>query len=130
MANVGDKVYIYTRHGYMPGEIVKITPSGLIDVKTTHGSQAVYRFNKNGKKLGDDYNAWSIDTMPFDARTAYIKKANALRDALHAIMAIKEARFDSWGFGGGIPEKQQIATELEKIEAQVQKARELLNKCE
>jgi hypothetical protein len=122
----GQKVYINARDHFYPGEVVKITPSGLVDVK--FGDSGLSRFKKDGRRQGDSYyHGWRLDTeMSFDDRSEWLKDVQARSAVTIAIKSIEYPRLETWG---RTPEKQEMAEALDKVQAQVDAARELLNKC-
>ena len=124
---VGQKVYMNDGHRrYVAGEVVKITPKGLIDVKWGHEGKVTSRFKADGKRQGDSYySAWTLDTeMPFDARTEYVQNEAVLEEAGKAFNGIKIETVSFWygrNFG-----KEDIAARLDALQEQINKVRQML----
>lgn len=55
---VGDIVIRHTRHSESLHKVVKVTPSGMIDIQISDGY--VERFNKDGSLRGNGANVWHL----------------------------------------------------------------------
>lgn len=127
---VGQKVYMNDGHRrYVVGEVVKITPKGLVDVKWGHEGKVTSRFSVAGKRQGDAYySAWALDTeMSFDARTEYIQNEAVLDEAAKAFNGIKIEAVSFWY--GRNSDKDDIAARLDALQAQINGVRALLEKA-
>lgn len=119
---VGDKVYI--RHmgswdaTYTPSTVTKVTPKGLVDVVVGADTKP-RRFLITGNEQGCSWKYMnSLDTLPFDERTALL--AQVERTKL-AAAAINEVRADvRYNYG-----KTSLLKYVEQLEQAVAKARAL-----
>jgi hypothetical protein len=127
---VGQKIYMNCGHRrYVAGEVVRVTPSGLTDVKWGTDGLVISRFRKDGKRQGDSvYSAWTLDTeMPFDARTEYIRNGDVLDEAGRAINNIKVETVSFW-YGRNF-EKSDLLARLDKLQGEIDGIRALLAKA-
>ncbi len=92
MHTVGQKVYVAysstwdTR--YTIGEVIKVTPSGMVDVMS-QGGGSTKRFNQQGSEYGVKFARTTLDTIPFDERTALIAQDQRAKFAAAAINAVR-----------------------------------------
>lgn len=122
---LGQKVYMNDgQRRYVAGEVVKITPKGLVDVKWGHEGKITSRFKADGKRQG---SAWTLDTeMPFDVRTEYVQNESLLEEAGTAFNNIRIETVSFWygrNFG-----KEDIVTRLDALQEQINGVRRLLEK--
>lgn len=60
---VNDSVYVHCEYsGYRKGTIVKITPSGLVDVQLEQYAHPLIRFKNGKERMGNKYNPYTLQT--------------------------------------------------------------------
>jgi len=123
---IGSKVYV-ARHSsgfsgaiyYNIGEVVKITPGGIVVVRL-NGSLSTVRF-KDSRGMGDDKNYY-LDTVTFDERTALIAQKDRVISAVGLINNIKVDGYvkAQWGKEGLAAEVARLQTLLDAAKAAVE----------
>lgn len=126
---IGQRVYMNTGREFVAGEVTRVTPAGLVDVKFGHDGAAVCRFNKDGKRRGDSrWSAWTLDEeMSFEARTEYIQNDAILAEAGRAINNIKVETVSFW-YGRNF-DKADLTARLDKLQGEIDNIRALLTKA-
>jgi hypothetical protein len=107
---------------YHQGKVVKITPSGQVDVQI---GECVRRYGANGKEIAKPgaYKTNNyLDTMPFDERKAIIEQEERTKIAsilVHAIQADRRITH-RWSKEGLLNEVIRLETELAQARAAVE----------
>lgn len=123
---VGDRVYIKKYRWahemqYLKGEITKITPSGLTDVKT---GTVTRRFSSAGREQSaGSGRAWRIDDMPFEERRAELRKRGQIESVVVAINYITPLDVKpEWGL-------EKLDKEIERLQGLLDEAKALSAKA-
>lgn len=103
---IGKRVYVKTRYTVIAGEVVKITPSGKVDVKYPSGT--VVRFNPDGEATPAD--RWNRVALLSDEdavkELAYEEKKNKLIKVSNAIREVAPTPGVNHMWGAGSLQKE------------------------
>ena len=113
----GDRVYRNYSFDYTPGEVTKVTPTGQVTVKYTHGEPDV--FLQDGRQRGSSrYSGPHIDMdMTFEERVEWIKAQKRVNAACAALSIIVVGRY---------ADKQSLAAEVKRLQGLLNAARALV----
>lgn len=124
----GDKVYVIRSSSwdanFLASTVTNVTPKGFMDVKIGTNPDAVpTRFRPDGEELGGDrYRCYTLDSMPFEERSAEIAKEGRAKHAAGLIRDVKlagEVRH-SWGKEALQKAVEELAVKLEAARAAVE----------
>lgn len=122
---VGADIYVgrFTGHDwqFVPGKVVKVTPSGRCDVETVRGS--IYHFNAKGVQLGEAYRPYELDMhIPFAERAAELSRIDRAKQAARTVEAVVISRGVNyqWGKDGLSAEVARLQTLLDVARAAVE----------
>lgn len=117
MPQQGDQVYVASPGSwdtrFNVGTVVKVTPSGLVDVQTYPNGPAT-RFNTNGYEAGNagsKYRKYLDTHMSFEERKALLEREERTKAAMQAISEIKVEERLNWRWG-----KERMAEEVARLQ--------------
>jgi len=116
---VGDTIFLVSTSGNRPyfnrGIIVKITPSGQMDVQQ---GESVTRYRTDGREVGLKHSDWNyysagrIDDMPFAEREEYIAREKRSDAAATKFRALAQLSLPTQYWS-----KDSMLTEVARLEA-------------
>lgn len=126
MLKQGDEVYLARTGGwetyYTKGKVVKVTPSGAVDV-LIGSSMEPTRFRPDGYKQGGDrYRDYQLDHIPFVERTALLEQWERAKHAAAMIRSVvpKDGVNARWDKEGLTTEVTRLQTLLDTAKAAVE----------
>lgn len=113
---VGESIYVSRFFGqstlFSLVEVVKVTPSGAIDVKFHANQEAPFtRFRPDGREQGETRRPYEIDTIPTADRKALLDQEQRTKDAATAISTIMPSDVN-YRYG-----KEGLSQEIARLEA-------------
>lgn len=121
MYSVGDSVYVYRWGGYMSGRVVKVSPSGLVDVLIGAATEPT-RFRKDGREQGAKYGGYQLDELAFEARTTFLVAEKAAQKTVEALKQVRCSELCNyhWGKDGLMAEVARLQALLDLARAKVE----------